>query len=172
MTRILLSSVAAAAVLASASGASAQTEIQWWHAMGGKLGETVNEIAEGFNKTQTDYKIVPVFKGSYTDTMTAVIAAYRAKQAPHIVQVFEVGTANMMAAKGKGKKGNKKRSVPKSVSGEKPSRRQLAEILTWGDAHVDWKKALAAMPVEKRGVRPATAGRRVPSRCRRGRAAR
>ena len=100
MTRILLSSVAAAAMLASASGAQAQTEIQWWHAMGGKLGETVNEIAEGFNKTQTDYKIVPVFKGSYTDTMTAVIAAYRAKQAPHIVQVFEVGTANMMAAKG------------------------------------------------------------------------
>ncbi len=100
MTRILLSSVAAAAMLAGASGAQAQTEIQWWHAMGGKLGETVNEIAEGFNKTQTDYKIVPVFKGSYTDTMTAVIAAYRAKQAPHIVQVFEVGTANMMAAKG------------------------------------------------------------------------
>lgn len=60
-----------------------------------------------------------------------------------------------MAAKGKGKKRNKKRSVPKSVSGEKPLRRQLAEILTWGDAHVDWKKALAAMPVEKRGVRPA-----------------
>ena len=100
MTRILLSSVAAVAMLVSASGAQAQTEIQWWHAMGGKLGETVNEIAEGFNKTQTDYKIVPVFKGSYTDTMTAVIAAYRAKQAPHIVQVFEVGTANMMAAKG------------------------------------------------------------------------
>ena len=53
MTRILLSSVAAAAVLASAPGASAQTEIQWWHAMGGNLGETVNEIAAGFNKTQT-----------------------------------------------------------------------------------------------------------------------
>src|SRR6266481_6130674 len=100
MTRILLSSVAAAAMLASASGAQAQTEIQLWHAMGGKLGETVNEIAEGFNKTQTDYKLVPVYKGSYTDTMTAVIAASRAKQAPHIVQVFEVGTASMMAAKG------------------------------------------------------------------------
>ncbi|HEY6717695.1 MAG TPA: sn-glycerol-3-phosphate ABC transporter substrate-binding protein UgpB, partial [Reyranella sp.] len=100
MTRILLSSVAAAAVLASASGASAQTEIQWWHAMGGNLGETVNEIAAGFNKTQTEYKVVPVYKGSYTETLTAAIAAFRAKQGPHIVQVFEVGTANMMAAKG------------------------------------------------------------------------
>jgi sn-glycerol 3-phosphate transport system substrate-binding protein len=101
MTRILLSSVAtAAAVLTSAAGASAQTEIQWWHAMGGNLGETVNALAEGFNKSQTEYKVVPVYKGSYTEALTAAIAAFRAKQAPHIVQVFEVGTANMMAAKG------------------------------------------------------------------------
>src|SRR5258708_11660283 len=32
--------------------------------------------------------------------MTAAIAAYRANNPPHIVQVFEVGTATMMAAKG------------------------------------------------------------------------
>jgi sn-glycerol 3-phosphate transport system substrate-binding protein len=100
MTRILLSSVAAAAVLASAPAAWAQTEIQWWHAMGGNLGETVNALADGFNKSQSEYKVTPVYKGSYTETLTAAIAAFRAKQAPHIVQVFEVGTANMMAAKG------------------------------------------------------------------------
>ena len=100
MTRILLSSVAAAAVLASASTAFAQTEIQFWHAMGGNLGDTVNALAEGFNKSQSEYKVNPVYKGSYTETLTAAIAAFRAKQAPHIVQVFEVGTANMMAAKG------------------------------------------------------------------------
>ncbi len=100
MTRILLSSVAAAAVLASASVASAQTEIQWWHAMGGNPGDAVNALAEGFNKSQTEYKVNPVYKGSYTETPTAAIAAFRAKQAPHVVQVFEVGTANMMAAKG------------------------------------------------------------------------
>ncbi|MBU8873944.1 sn-glycerol-3-phosphate ABC transporter substrate-binding protein UgpB [Reyranella sp. MMS21-HV4-11] len=100
MTRILLSSVAAAAVLVSAQGALAQTEIQFWHAMGGNLGDTVNALADGFNKSQTEYKVNPVYKGSYTETLTAAIAAFRAKQAPHIVQVFEVGTANMMAAKG------------------------------------------------------------------------
>jgi sn-glycerol 3-phosphate transport system substrate-binding protein len=100
MTRILLSSVAAAAVLASAPAAWAQTEIQFWHAMGGNLGESVNALAEGFNKSQSEYKVTPVYKGSYTETLTAAIAAFRAKQAPHIVQVFEVGTANMMAAKG------------------------------------------------------------------------
>jgi sn-glycerol 3-phosphate transport system substrate-binding protein len=100
MTRILLSSVAAAAVLASAPAAWAQTEIQWWHAMGGNLGEVVGALADGFNKSQSEYKVNAVFKGSYTETLTAAIAAFRAKQAPHIVQVFEVGTANMMAAKG------------------------------------------------------------------------
>ncbi len=100
MTRILLSSVAAAAVLASTHGAVAQTEIQFWHAMGGNLGEAVNAQVEGFNKSQTEYKVTLVYKGSYTETLTAAIAAFRAKQAPHLVQVFEVGTANMMAAKG------------------------------------------------------------------------
>src|SRR5258707_10537596 len=100
MSRILLSSVAALATLASAHGATAQTEIQWWNARGGNLGETVNGLAEGFNKSGTDYKVMPVDKGSYTEALTAAIAAFRAKQAPHIVQVFEVGTANMMAAKG------------------------------------------------------------------------
>ena len=100
MSRILLSSVAAVAMLASAHGAAAQTEIQWWHAMGGNLGDAVNALADGFNKSQKEYKVTPVYKGSYTETLTAAIAAFRAKQAPHIVQVFEVGTANMMAAKG------------------------------------------------------------------------
>ena len=84
----------------AAPAAVAQTEIQWWHAMGGELGQKVDAIAAGFNATQKDYKVVPVFKGSYTETMTGAIAAFRAKQQPHIVQVFEVGTATLMAAKG------------------------------------------------------------------------
>jgi sn-glycerol 3-phosphate transport system substrate-binding protein len=101
MSRTLLSSaVVAAALLATVQGASAQTEIQWWHAMGGKLGEAVNAMTDQFNKSQTEYKVVPVFKGTYTETLTAAVAAFRAKQAPAIVQVFEVGTATMMAAKG------------------------------------------------------------------------
>ncbi len=76
------------------------TEVQWWHAMGGALGEAVNTIAGGFNRSQTEYVVKAVYKGNYTETMTAAIAAFRAKKQPHIVQVFEVGTASMMAAKG------------------------------------------------------------------------
>ncbi len=82
------------------SSAFAAIEIQWWHAMGGVNGERVDKIAADFNATQSDYKVVPVYKGNYTETMTAAVAAFRAKKQPHIVQVFEVGTATMMAAKG------------------------------------------------------------------------
>jgi sn-glycerol 3-phosphate transport system substrate-binding protein len=83
-----------------ATPAMAQTEIQWWHSMGGALGEWINDLATDFNKSQTEYKIVPTFKGSYDESMTAAIAAFRAGNAPHILQVFEVGTATMMASKG------------------------------------------------------------------------
>ena len=90
-----------AAMLVSAAGdASAQLEIQWWHAMQGANNDVIVKLADDFNATQKDYKVVPSYKGSYADTMNAGIAAFRAGHAPHIMQVFEVGTATMMAATG------------------------------------------------------------------------
>jgi sn-glycerol 3-phosphate transport system substrate-binding protein len=80
--------------------AKAVTEIQWWHAMTGPNNDAVVKLANDFNATQSDYKIVPTFKGSYADIMSAGIAAFRAGNAPGIMQVFEVGTATMMSAKG------------------------------------------------------------------------
>ncbi len=91
---------AAALALGMTGTAQAATEITWWHAMGGALGERVNEITENFNASQSQYKLVSVYKGNYGETMTAGIAAFRAKKQPHILQVFEVGTATMMGAKG------------------------------------------------------------------------
>ena len=94
---------AAAAVtvaLALATPAFAVTEIQWWHAMTGANNDVVNKLAEEFNASQNDYKVVPTYKGSYPDTLNAGIAAFRAGNAPHILQVFEVGTATMMGANG------------------------------------------------------------------------
>ena len=92
--------LAALASLGLATTAQAQTEIHWWHSMGGALGDKVNELATKFNNSQKDYKVVPIYKGSYPESMTAAIAAFRAGNAPHILQVFEVGTATMMASKG------------------------------------------------------------------------
>ncbi len=98
--KIILGTVTAFAVASYSVSALAAVEVQWWHAMGGVNGERVNKIATDFNATQSEYKVVPSYKGNYTETMTAAIAAFRAKEQPHIVQVFEVGTATMMAAKG------------------------------------------------------------------------
>ena len=98
--KLTLATVSALAFGSVSLSVSAATEVQWWHAMGGLNGDRVNKIAADFNATQSDYEVVPVYKGNYTETMTAAIAAFRAKQQPHIVQVFEVGTATMMAAEG------------------------------------------------------------------------
>ena len=89
-----------ASTLVLASPAYAVTEIQWWHAMTGGNNDIVNKLADDFNTSQADYKVIPTFKGSYPDTLNAGIAAFRAGTAPHIMQVFEVGTATMMSAKG------------------------------------------------------------------------
>ena len=93
----LASALAATALF---NTAQAQTEIQWWHSMTAVNGEWVNDLAKQFNESQKDYKIVPTFKGTYDESMTASIAAFRSGNAPHILQVFEVGTATMQASKG------------------------------------------------------------------------
>lgn len=92
--------LAAVALAASfALSAQAVTEVQWWHSMTAVNGEWVNDLAKNFNASQADYKIVPTYKGTYDESMTAAVAAFRAGNAPHILQVFEVGTATMMASK-------------------------------------------------------------------------
>jgi sn-glycerol 3-phosphate transport system substrate-binding protein len=92
--------LAAITAIAVTTPALAQTEIQWWHAMTGANNDVIVKLAEEFNASQKDYKVVPSYKGGYADTMNAGIAAFRAGNAPHIMQVFEVGTATMMAATG------------------------------------------------------------------------
>jgi sn-glycerol 3-phosphate transport system substrate-binding protein len=76
----------------------AKTEIIWWHAMTGFLGDRVNDIATKFNTSQTEYEVKAVYKGTYPETLTAGIAAYRAKTHPQILQVFEVGTQTMLSS--------------------------------------------------------------------------
>ena len=91
---------AAALTLLSTSSAFAVTEISWWHAMTGANNEMIEAVAKEFNESQGDYKVVPVFKGTYPETLNAGIAAFRAKQPPSIIQVFDAGTGVMMGAEG------------------------------------------------------------------------
>lgn len=91
---------AAAAAIAFASPAHAVTEIMWWHAMSGELGRQLEKLAADFNSSQSEYRIVPSYKGNYTETVTAAIFAFRSRSQPAIVQVSEIATATMIAAKG------------------------------------------------------------------------
>jgi sn-glycerol 3-phosphate transport system substrate-binding protein len=91
---------ACAIAIAAASPAHAVTEIHWWHAMSGELGKQVEKLAADFNASQSDYRIVPAYKGNYTETVTASIFAFRSRSQPAIVQVNEIATATMMAARG------------------------------------------------------------------------
>jgi len=96
--RMLRGAAALAAAAALVGSAGAQTEIEFWHGLSAPLGDMLEGYVEAFNESQDDYVINPSYKGSYPDTMVAAIAASRSGDAPHIVQMFEVGTATMMAA--------------------------------------------------------------------------
>src|SRR5438477_3952793 len=91
---------AAIVAVALATPAHAVTEIQWWHAMSGQLGKQLEKLAADFNASQSQYRIVPSYKGNYTETVTASIFAFRSRSQPAIVQVNEIATATMMAARG------------------------------------------------------------------------
>ncbi|MDF1598542.1 sn-glycerol-3-phosphate ABC transporter substrate-binding protein UgpB [Mesorhizobium sp. YIM 152430] len=117
--------LAATFTLLSASTALAQTQIDWWHAMSGANNDVVEQLSEEFNESQDEYRVVPVFRGTYPETLNAGIAAFRANQAPHIIQVFDVGTGVMMAAEG----------------AVKP----VAEILSMGGTEFDKSQYLAGI---------------------------
>jgi sn-glycerol 3-phosphate transport system substrate-binding protein len=91
---------AAGALVMAASPVRAAVDIEWWHAMPGELGHQLEKIAADFNSSQPDYRIVPIYKGNYAETVMASIFAFRSNTQPAIVQVNEVATATMMAAKG------------------------------------------------------------------------
>ncbi len=99
--KFAISAVLGLALAAStAASALAATEIQWWHAMTGANNEVVEALSKEFNESQADFQIAPVFKGTYPEALQAGIAAFRAGQPPHILQVFDVGTGVMMGAEG------------------------------------------------------------------------
>ena len=100
MKKSIYSLLLAGSMMLPSAAALAETEVQFWHAFTGRLGELVAEQVETFNSSQSDYKVVASHKGNYSETLNAGIAAFRAKEQPHILMVFEVGTATMMGAKG------------------------------------------------------------------------
>jgi sn-glycerol 3-phosphate transport system substrate-binding protein len=96
----LLQLLVVSVAIGCGSPAFAVTDVSWWHAMSGELGRQVDKLAADFNASQSEYRVVPSYKGNYTETVTAAIFAFRSRSQPAIVQVNEIATATMMAAKG------------------------------------------------------------------------
>ena len=101
LRRTLCASMVAAATALSA-GAQAQQrpiEINMWMGLTGQGGELLTRFGEDFNKTQNEYRVVVSFKGQYPEQRAAAVAAYRAGNPPHIMQMFDAGSGDMMSAK-------------------------------------------------------------------------
>src|ERR1700719_1457954 len=96
--RTLLAGTAVLAAVPIAARAAEKTKIIWWHAMTAALGDQVNHLVEAFNQSQDAVEVQAIYKGGYADVLTATIAASRAGQAPHLAQIFEVGTGTMLGA--------------------------------------------------------------------------
>ena len=88
MKTTLIGALAASATLLSTTAALAQTEVQFWHAFTGRLGELVAAQVADFNAGQSDYEVVQTHKGNYSETLNAGIAAFRAKEQPNILMVL------------------------------------------------------------------------------------
>jgi sn-glycerol 3-phosphate transport system substrate-binding protein len=96
--RTLLAGTAALAAAPAIGRAAEKAKIVWWHAMTAALGDVVNHLVDAFNQSQDAVEVQAIYKGGYPDVLTATIAAFRAGQAPHLAQIFEVGTGSMLAA--------------------------------------------------------------------------
>src|SRR3954453_11558260 len=122
MRSVFISTAFAAAALCATLPAHAATTVEFWDAMSGALGERVDELADKFNKSQSDYVVRPIAKGGDDDVVNAMIAAYRAKQQPAIVQVNERGFLTML---------NSKAIVP------------AAELMAGAGYKIDWSDFIA-----------------------------
>jgi sn-glycerol 3-phosphate transport system substrate-binding protein len=100
MKNLTTGALIAGSTMLSPFAAYAETEVQFWHAFTGRLGELVAAQVEDFNASQNEFTVIASHKGNYSETLNAGIAAFRAGEQPQILMVFEVGTATMMSAEG------------------------------------------------------------------------
>jgi sn-glycerol 3-phosphate transport system substrate-binding protein len=86
--------------VASAGAAGAATEIELWHAMHGAPGEEVEALARRFNASQREVHLKVVYQGGHDQTYSRALAAHFSGKGPHLVQVYEAGSAGLMGWRG------------------------------------------------------------------------
>jgi sn-glycerol 3-phosphate transport system substrate-binding protein len=79
------------------SGAALGADIRIWHALSGASGAEFDRLVARFNAAQRDYRVVSFFQGPYDEVLADELEVRkRTRHAPHIVQVNEAGTADML----------------------------------------------------------------------------
>jgi sn-glycerol 3-phosphate transport system substrate-binding protein len=94
--RVSVVALAALGLLVGAAAAQGKTEISFWHGLDGQAGEAVDALVKRFNQSQGEFEVKALYKGTYPEVLAAANAAYRQKNPPHLVQVYEVGTQSMI----------------------------------------------------------------------------
>jgi len=75
----------------ASGGGNGDVTIKWWHAMGGNLGETVDQLATDFNAQSDGITVETSYKGDYYETLNSVTSAIKAGTAPAIAQILDLG---------------------------------------------------------------------------------
>ena len=87
-TGIVAASISVLAMTAPALSAE-RIKAEWWHALRGRLTPIAEELVTKFNASQDKYEIKAVLKGTYEESQAAMVAAYRVKQHPVLMQTSE-----------------------------------------------------------------------------------
>ena len=69
------------------STAGGKVTLQFWHSLGGKNGEYLNNMIQRFNQSQDKVEVVGTFQGSYDETVTKLQQAVAAKTAPDVTML-------------------------------------------------------------------------------------
>jgi sn-glycerol 3-phosphate transport system substrate-binding protein len=91
--------IAAGLVLALGSNqASAQQpqNFTFWYGLTGQLSEVVQSVCKRFNDSQREFSVTCTSQGDYAKALQNTIAAFRANEQPTVVQVYDIGTADLM----------------------------------------------------------------------------
>lgn len=74
-----------------------KTEITFWHAMGGPLGKTLENMVADFEKEHPDIKVTLVGMGDYSALAQKLMGAISVDNPPTIAQVYESWTTQFYA---------------------------------------------------------------------------
>src|SRR5438477_12022033 len=86
----------AIACLLAVPATAEPVKIDFWYGNSGDISKRVQEVCQHFNDSQKDFEVACTSQGTYYAAVQNTIAAFRGGKPPTIVQVFDVGTLDLM----------------------------------------------------------------------------